>query len=79
MTKLEPMINLPDANLIIDLDKAFALQRIGVYSSKLKENIVHSFMFIDNLCSVAKNRCLHLYFSFNVHQHFKNRNDVIIS
>lgn len=45
-----PILNIPDSNVIIDIEKAFALQRIGIYSSKLKADIVHSFMYIDNLC-----------------------------
>ena len=50
MIKFLPMLSIPAADVIINTDKAFVLQRIGTYSSKLTEEIVHTFVPLDNLC-----------------------------
>ncbi|CAF1511660.1 unnamed protein product [Didymodactylos carnosus] len=44
------MLNIPTSDVVIDTDKAFMLRRIGTYAPKLKEEIVHSVMPINNLC-----------------------------
>ncbi|CAF1037499.1 unnamed protein product [Didymodactylos carnosus] len=44
------MPNIPASDVILDIDKAFVLQRIGTYSSKLKEEIVHTFVPRDDFC-----------------------------
>ncbi len=50
MSKFLPMFNIPASDVIIDTDKAFMLQRIGAYSSKLNEEIVHSIVPLDDFC-----------------------------
>lgn len=49
-TKLLPIPSMSASDLIVDTDKAFALQRIGTYSTKLKEEIIHTFVPLDDLC-----------------------------
>jgi hypothetical protein len=52
-TKFLPISSIPASDLIINTDKAFALQRIGTYSSKLKEEIVHTFISLDDICAAS--------------------------
>ncbi|CAF1447847.1 unnamed protein product [Didymodactylos carnosus] len=49
-TEFLPMLNIPTSDVVIDTDKAFMLRRIGTYAPKLKEEIVHSGVPINNLC-----------------------------
>ena len=44
-------LNLPTSDLIIDASKGFALQRLGLYSSELKEDLVHSVIPFGDLCT----------------------------
>jgi hypothetical protein len=53
MNKFLPMLNIPTADVFVNADKAFMLQRVGAYSSKLKEEIVHSTIPLNNLCDVS--------------------------
>lgn len=41
---------LPDADIIVDVDKGYALERIGKYSPKLDEQIVHTFVPLKDVC-----------------------------
>jgi hypothetical protein len=43
-------LNIPASDVIIDTDKAFMLQYIGPYSSKLKEEIIYSVLPLNNFC-----------------------------
>ena len=42
--------NLPDADLIVDVEKGYALERIGKYSPKLDEQLVHTFVSLNDVC-----------------------------
>ena len=42
--------NLPDADLIVDIEKGYALERIGKYSPKLDEQLVHTFVSLNDVC-----------------------------
>ena len=49
-TQLLSMLDVPASDIIVNVDKAFMLRRLGPYSSKLKEEIVHSVVPLNNLC-----------------------------
>jgi hypothetical protein len=51
--KFLPMINLPASDVIIDIGKAIALKRIGIYSSNVKEEMAHSFIPLGDLCAIS--------------------------
>ena len=59
-TQLLPMLDIPASDIIVNVDKAFMLRHLGLYSSKLKEEIVHSAVPLNNLCveSSSTNICL---------------------
>ena len=42
--------NLPNADLIVDVEKGYALERIGKYSPKLDEQLVHTFVSLNDVC-----------------------------
>ena len=42
--------NIPDADVIVDVEKGYALERIGKDSSKLSEHLVHSFVPLNDVC-----------------------------
>ena len=48
--KFLPTLNIPAPDVIINTDKAFMLKHIGPYSSKLKEEIIHSVVPLNYLC-----------------------------
>jgi hypothetical protein len=58
---------IPVSDVIIDIDKAFVLQRMGTYSSKLKEEIVHTFVPLDNLCATAPGINICLFVNHTTH------------
>lgn len=43
-----PMI--PEADIVINVEKGFVLQRIGTYSHKVNEGIFHTFVSLNDLC-----------------------------
>ena len=47
------MLNIPTADVFVNADKAFMLERVGAYSSKLKTEIVHSIVPLYNLCDAS--------------------------
>ena len=42
--------NVPDADIIVNIDKGFALRRIGAYSPKLERQMVHTFVSLNDIC-----------------------------
>ncbi|CAF1490513.1 unnamed protein product [Didymodactylos carnosus] len=59
------MINIPTADAIINIDKAFMLQCIGQYSAKLKEEIVHSVIPLEGLCLASSSTDVCQFTTFN--------------
>ena len=43
---------LPIDDIIININKGYALRRIGTYSSNMKEQVVHTFVSLDDFCTV---------------------------
>ena len=41
---------IPEADIIINVEKGFVLQRIGIYSHKVNEGIIHTFVSLNDLC-----------------------------
>ncbi|CAF2046695.1 unnamed protein product [Rotaria magnacalcarata] len=50
---LFPATNLPDADILIDNEKGFLLQRIGVYSPKLHNAILHTVISLHDFCQAS--------------------------
>ncbi|CAF1497825.1 unnamed protein product [Rotaria magnacalcarata] len=50
---LVSMQDLSKSDIIIDIKKGFALRRIGMYSANIIEEIVHTFIPIDNFCATS--------------------------
>ncbi|CAF0985289.1 unnamed protein product [Didymodactylos carnosus] len=57
------MLSIPTSNVVIDTDKAFMLRRNGTYAPKLKEEIVHSVVSINNLCDGSSSADVGLFTS----------------
>ena len=62
-TQLLPMLDIPASDIIVNVDKAFMLRRLGLYSSKLKEEIVHSVVPLNNLCVESSSTDICLFVS----------------
>jgi hypothetical protein len=43
---------LPTDDIVVNLNKGYALKRIGLYSPNIVEQIVHTFVSLDNFCAV---------------------------
>jgi hypothetical protein len=54
---------IPDADIIVNIDKAYALRRIGAYSPKLDRQIVHSFVTLNDICVAASSADICTYAS----------------
>jgi hypothetical protein len=61
--KFLPMSIMPAADMLINTDKAFMLERVGAYSSKLKEEIIHSFIPLHDLCHASSSTEICLFLS----------------
>lgn len=48
-------INIPDADILINPDKGFVLQRVGTYSSEIETAIIHTFIPINEFCDTSSN------------------------
>lgn len=46
--------NIPDANIIINPDRGFILQKIGTYSSDIETAIIHTFVPIQKVCDASQ-------------------------
>ncbi|UJR07042.1 hypothetical protein I4U23_011330 [Adineta vaga] len=46
---------LPENDIIINIKKGYALRRLGVYSPNVEEQIVHSFVSLNDLCIASPN------------------------
>jgi hypothetical protein len=47
------MRELPKSDIIIDINKGYALRRIGTYSPNAKEQIVHTFIPLNHFCAMS--------------------------
>jgi hypothetical protein len=52
---------VPANDIIVDIEKAYALRRVGIYSPNFVEQIVHTFIPLDNYCVTSPNKGLCLY------------------
>ncbi|CAF1462912.1 unnamed protein product [Adineta steineri] len=43
---------LPANDVIVNIDKGYALRRIGTYSPNIMEEVVHTFISLDNFCAL---------------------------
>ncbi|CAF4373503.1 unnamed protein product, partial [Didymodactylos carnosus] len=59
------MRDLPTADVVIDTNKGFALQRIGIYSPKPVEVIIHTFVPLDDFCVASPKTDVCLYASLS--------------
>ncbi|CAF1377907.1 unnamed protein product, partial [Didymodactylos carnosus] len=62
---LVSMRDLPAADILIDVNKGFALRRIGKYSSEVVEEIVHTFVPLDDYCVASPKTDVCLYTSLS--------------
>lgn len=55
-------IIIPTADVLINPDKGFVLERIGTYSSEIETGIIHTFVPVDTVCdmSPATDRCIRM-------------------
>ncbi|CAF1387277.1 unnamed protein product, partial [Didymodactylos carnosus] len=60
-----PMQDLPTVDVVIDTNKGFALQLIGIYSPKLVEGIIHTFVPLDDFCVASPKTDVCLYASLS--------------
>ena len=58
-----PMQELLKNDIIIDVRKGYALRRIGTYSSNVVEQIVHTFMPLNQFCTTSPTQDVCLYTS----------------
>ncbi|CAF1143035.1 unnamed protein product [Didymodactylos carnosus] len=56
---------MPTADAVINIDKAFILQRIGQYSSKLEGEIVRSVIPLNGLCLTSSSTDVCQFTTFN--------------
>ncbi|CAF4284725.1 unnamed protein product, partial [Didymodactylos carnosus] len=59
------MRDLSTADILIDVNKGFALRRIGKYSSEVVEEIVHTFVPLDDYCVTSPKTDVCLYTSLS--------------
>ena len=41
---------IPEADIVVNVENGFILQRIGTYSHKITEGIIHTFVPVNDLC-----------------------------
>lgn len=46
--------NLPNDNLVVNINKGYTLQRFSTYSPTIAEQVVHTFLSLDSFCSMQK-------------------------
>jgi hypothetical protein len=54
---------LPSANIILDVQKGFAIRRRGIYSKTFERVIIHTFVPIDDLCTLSPTAGVCIYVS----------------
>jgi hypothetical protein len=52
---------VPANDIIVDIKKAYALRRVGIYSPSFVEQIVHTFIPLDSYCVASPNKGVCLY------------------
>ncbi|CAF2901811.1 unnamed protein product [Rotaria sp. Silwood2] len=50
-------------DIIVNINKGYALQRIGTYSTNMVEEVVHTFLSLDNFCAVQTTNAVCKYTS----------------
>ncbi|CAF1221859.1 unnamed protein product [Rotaria magnacalcarata] len=51
--KFFPVLNLPDIDVPVDVDRGFILERTGVYSTNLDNIILHTVIPLHDLCQAS--------------------------
>ncbi|CAF3044419.1 unnamed protein product [Rotaria sp. Silwood2] len=54
---------LPTDDIIVNINKGYALQRIGTYSTNMVEEVVDTFLSLDNFCAVQTTNAVCKYTS----------------
>ena len=54
---------LPSSDIVLDVQKGFAIRRLGLYSKTLEKVIIHTFVPIDDLCTFSPPADLCIYVS----------------
>jgi hypothetical protein len=51
----------PTDDIIVNINKGYALRRIGAYSTNMVEQVVHTFLSLDDFCAVQATDAVCIY------------------
>lgn len=55
--------SLPDTRIIVNIDKGYTLRRIGIFASSLENQIIHTFISVEDMCVTSSGSDICMYAS----------------
>ena len=79
MVALVSIRELPTDDVIVNINKGYALRRIGTYSPNMIEQVVHTFVSLDNFCAVQTTDAVCIYSSASPTANIMELNTMVTS